>query len=638
MRDRRLLEEFALGSLALLLLAAVLVHGRDAVPRAHPDAPVQLNVSPPIGDALASSAPPIASYTFNVELDPASHRVSGVGSMKLRNVSETPLGSIWLHLYLNAFEHRNTVFHKTASTGFRGNEGVLEPGSIEVTSFRSADGAELWSRARFPEPHDRTDVEIPLARPIAPGETATFEVAFDSKLPEIVLRTGYAGSFHMVGQWFPKFAKLEASGEFAHFSFERYSEFYADFGDYDVTITVPEGLTTVATGREVSRSQADGRTTSRFVQTSVIDFAFAAWDGFDLRSTTTAAGVSITCAFPKGMDREAAIELDAATRGLSFFGDAYGAYPYETLTIVHPPANALQAGGMEYPTLITTGLSAPPILGVRDLEVVTLHELAHQWFMGLVATNEHAWPFLDEGITSYATGRAMDVLYPDGLAPRLGFPVSLDALERMVQLGAHDAAPIASRASRFPTGRDYGALVYQRTATIMRTLDRVYDGAGERAVADYARTHRFSHPGPEALAAAVGRAVGRAEANEASAFFRGAIFERKSLDYAIEAIPVGSSEVTIVRRGELRLPTVIHAIDERGNEFRVPVAADAIDLPVHVPNDAPLVTVCVDPDRRLLIDEHRSNDCASHSSATLAPRTAALVSATLAAVLGVAVP
>ena len=112
----------------------------------------------------------------------------------------------------------------------------------------------------------------------------------------------------------------------------------------------------------------------------------------------------------------------------------------------------------------------------------------------------------------------------------------------------------------------------------------------------------------------------------------------KSLDYAVEVVPVGSSEVSIVRRGELLLPTELLAIDESGRSFRVAVAADAIDAPIRIPTDSPIITVCVDPDRKLLVDERRSNDCWSRSPSTLAPRTAAFVSTALAAVLGVAIP
>ncbi len=586
-----------------------------------------------LSQVVAPSAAPVASYTLNAELDPSSHIVRGTGTIRFRNHSQKSLSSLWLHLYLNAFADDETIFASKNSSGFRGNSGPFDHGSIELTSFRWAEGnSELAARARFPTPNDRTDVELPLPRPIAPGEEAHFELSFESKLPEIVLRTGYHDRFHMVAQWFPKLAKLETDGTFAHFPFERFSEFYADFGDYDVSLTMPEEFVVAAVGKEIERSVRDGKRTTRHVQASVIDFAFAAWDGFALE-TRSAGDVKLTCVFPRGQEKAARIQLEAAAAGLDYFGRAFGAYPYETLTLVHPPSGAGEAGGMEYPTLITTGAELDVRIPARILEILTLHELAHQWFMGLVATNEHASPFLDEGLTTYATGLAMDALYPDGVVPLLPFRVGVQAFERSFQLGAYAAAPVASSAGAFARGGDYGALVYQRTATILRTIDNVYDGAAQRAVARYAREQRFLHPGPKALVAAI-----RAEAGvEAGTFFSSAIFDKASLDYSIEVVPT-DNQVSIKRNGELRLPTQLWALDSSGKSFVIEVPRDQLDEAILVPTDLPLVRVCVDPNQRLAVDEFRANDCAASDESSVAWRTLAFTDLALAATFGALTP
>ncbi|MBL8743410.1 MAG: M1 family peptidase, partial [Myxococcales bacterium] len=188
-----------------------------------------------------SDVRPVASYTLAASLDVDRHVISGTGSIMFVNVSDAPLSALFVHLYLNAFEHERTVFRRERSLGFRGWDRVDEPGHVAVKRFRwREESRELWpAGAHTPgDPEDRTDIEVPLPRPIRPGETATFEIEFESQLPSVVLRTGFAGSFHMAGQWFPKLAKLEPDGTFAHFPFQRFSEFYADFGDYDVTIDV----------------------------------------------------------------------------------------------------------------------------------------------------------------------------------------------------------------------------------------------------------------------------------------------------------------------------------------------------------------------------------------------------------------
>jgi hypothetical protein len=364
----------------------------------------------------------------------------------------------------------------------------------------------------------------------------------------------------------------------------------------------------------------------------VIDFAFAAWDGFAIE-TRSAGNVQLSCVFPRGQENAARIQLDTAVAGLEYFGRTFGEYPYETLTLVHPPSGAGEAGGMEYPTLITTGAELDIRVPARILEILTLHELGHQWFMGLVATNEHAWPFLDEGLTTYATGLAMDALHPDGVVPLLPFRVGVQAFERSFQLGAFAAAPVASASGSFSRGGDYGALVYQRSATILRTIDKVYDGAAQRAVARYAREQRFAHPGPKALVAAI-----RAEAGaEAGAFFSSAIFDKASLDYSIDGVPQ-DNQVAIKRNGELVLPTQVWALDSSGKSFVVDVPVAQIDEPVLIPTELPLVRVCVDPGQKLAIDEFRANDCAMRDESGLAWRTLAFTDLALSATIGALTP
>src|SRR5262249_31127014 len=160
--------------------------------------------------------------------------------------------------------------------------------------------------------------------------------------------------------------------------------------------------------------------------------------------------------------------------------------PYRTLTVVHPPQGAEEAGGMEYPTLITTGGHwYMPWTGLRQLETVTLHELGHQWFYGLVATNEHAWPFLDEGINSYAEFDGLEARFPEA---SVGLGTGLPAVYRFVSLLADKTDIVARSAATFPRGSDYASLVYARTATTLGTLARVYGvDAVRRAIGRYAR-------------------------------------------------------------------------------------------------------------------------------------------------------
>jgi hypothetical protein len=607
------------------LLALVIVGCDSAAPRTSEPRET------PVPAAPVSAAPDVVDYDLDATLDPAEHVVRGEGTIRWRNVSEKAVSQIWVHLYMNAFKDDRTVFRRERVSGFRGARGG-ENGSITVSRFFVKQlGRDVWpTDPTTPgDPNDATDIRVDLGAPIEPGAEIEVEVAFETKLPSVALRAGFAGTFHMAGQWFPKIAKIEKDGTFAHFPYERLSEFYSDFGTYRVTVAAPDAFVVGATGVRTAKTSEGGTTRHTYEQRGVHDFAFTAWDEFQERERD-AGGVKIRCLFPPGLDASADVEMDAAERGLAFYGDAYGPYPYETLTIVHPPAAAAEAGGMEYPTLITTGgsfwLAHVPALA---LEHLTLHELAHQWFYGMVATNENAFPFLDEGLTTYATGEAARALYPRTLTPLL--PVEIEALDRATRPHMALSAPVASRAMGFPTGGDYSGLVYARTATILRTIDRVWDGAARKALHAYAREWRFRHPKPADLTAAIRQAGGDAPAD----MFDLAIHRMGWVDYEPAALwnegtdDGNVAHVTVRRRGTLEIPVDIELVDEAGAKVRLTWDGKGSFARLTQRTQARAVSVIVDPDGKILVDEDRANDMLSNEPDPSAPR-----SLTVTALLG----
>ncbi|MCC6555360.1 MAG: M1 family metallopeptidase [Polyangiaceae bacterium] len=658
---------------ALLQIAAGVLMawlaGRAAAPIASATAPAP--VAAPVaasatasatapGPAAASATAPapvvldrpeaVASYSLRATLDPEKHTVVGEGTLRWKNASRVPQRELYVHLYLNGFKSRKSLFLRTPMADFRGDERVSALGGIDVKRFavREMSGVDVWPAGRPTtpgDPDDETDIRVELPRAVEPGEGITVELAWESRLPSISLRTGHLGRFHMVGQWFPKLARLEPDGRWAHFAFHRLSEFYADFGDYDVTVDVPEGYEVGATGRLEREARAGGRVERRFVQEGVHDFAFAAWDAFRERRETTADGIAIRCLFPPGSERAAELEIASARFGLSFFGDAFGRYPYGTLTIVHPPEGAEEAGGMEYPTLITTGGAwYLPYTGVRFAETVTIHELAHQWFYGLVATDEHRYPFLDEGLTSYAEIEAMRALHgPSSAFGALGLTLDTAALKRAIALLGGQNAPIAQPASAFLSGRDYGALVYSRTAMLLETLSGVYGGGVIRgAIGRYARENRFRHPGPEALLAAV-----REDAGEGAAeALRAGLFERAWVDYAIDGVEREGGDAgaahrgyaLVRRRGTLVLPVEVELRAADGSSQRV--RWDARETAARIPyeGDSPLVGAVIDPEQRVLLDQDLTNNARRFRVERFAPRVLDLASFAAGAALWVVTP
>lgn len=612
-------------------------------------------------DQMPKRSDRVVAYTLDAELFPATHAVRGSGTIVWRNTSRVPADRVFVHLYLNAFRNSRTVFWRAPLDDFRGDP-LNGPGRIDVEKFYAREmGQDIWppNPTTPGDPDDATDIEVKLPRPVAPGDSLTIDMKWTSHLPTVTIRTGYSKSFHMVAQWFPKLARLEEDGTWSHFPFQRLSEFYADYGTYDVTVTAPQTFTLGAVGALVSEGPAPDaspppaevpssapsssgstapestatttaseppsapvpRQQHRYIAEDVHDFAFTAWDKYRTIDDVAEGGVKIRCMFPEGYDDVARAEIAQVKFGLGYMGAAYGRYPYGTLTIVHPPSGAGEAGGMEYPTLITTGGMwwRGPLDG-REIEIVTIHELAHQWFYGMVGTNENRWPFLDEGLTTYAEADACEAQWPDASAAEvLGFRVGMPSVYRVGALQGTRHMAVQSSAGDYLSGGDYGALVYSRTGTALRTLGNVYgEDRVRRAIGTYARRHRFGHPSPDDLFAVIKEMVGE----EAEVALRAALTRPTSVDYIAEHVqserrdddkPGYEGHVLVRRLGEIRFPVDVLLLSEDGASQRVrwDAAREVEWLPYQ--GDSALAGAVIDPDHRVLLDEDLSNNAVSAS-------------------------
>ncbi len=643
-RRGRALVALALGALvttgdAALAQHAELVRAPEITwPSFEPDEPIT-----PLGAELEDDASlpvhaeEVHQTTIRARLDEEKHAVTGATTVRWKNVSRAPVTTLPLHAYLNAFKNEGTVFLRSRLGAGRGGRRPTEFGYLDIheLSIDGVDATAALSKTTLDDPDDETDLSLALPTAVAPGDTITLDVRFTAQLPSIVERTGHYGSFHMVGQWFPKIARLRKDGSFERFPFHRLSEFSADFGRYDVTLDVPAAFVVGATGRRVEEHVSGARKTVRYAAADVHDFAWTAWDGFE-ESTTSVDGVEVRWLGPRGYDAARRRQLDGVRVGLRCYGARYGRYPYDVLTVVHPPKGADEAGGMEYPTLITTGgpWYGPP--GVRLPEALAIHEFGHQHFYGLVATDEHASPFLDEGLNSYAEAACMaDAWGPGSLVDALGVRVSDEAVQRegALRVGHDDA--IARDAGTFPTSRHYGRLVYSRTAALLLSLRGAYGPEiVDRALARYARAYRFKHPDPRHLLAAFGDVGGDAVRES----LRIGLYERGWVDYAAsdlyslprteakgvfdrhgkrEVLTAGASlggfdsEVLLVRRGTLVLPVTVELAFADGTKSRF--VWDAIEpwAKRRLESSAELVSAVIDPDHVIVLDERFDNNAVS---------------------------
>ncbi|MEE9217617.1 MAG: M1 family metallopeptidase [Acidobacteriota bacterium] len=615
--------------------------------------------------AAATLSAPVASYRIEVELRPEERALLGHQRITWTNPVAAAASTLQFHLYLNAFRDRRSTLLRELEWPPERWEGVREPwGWIEIEEIRVAGGEDLSSRARYLAPddgnlHDRTVVEFPLAEPVPPGGRIEIDLKFRARLPRLLTRTGARGDFFFVAQWFPKLGVYQASpaggGAWNCHQFHYTSEFFADFGEYDIDISVPESYVIAAAGDRLERHVQDGRRRERYLLRPAHDFAWSAWPGFLLteREFVRAGGrpLRLRIFHPRGrsaLARRHGAVLEAGVRTLE---EWIGPYPYEVLTVVEaPPGAAEGVEWMEYPGLIT--LHAPRLLnfwpwrGIRildvapfeldwNLEEVDLHELGHQWWYGTVASNEFEDPWLDEGINTYVTGKVIDHLYGTRASAFeiLGLRAGIVEHDRPSYVARPDTDPPTAPAWGFLDNDSYSAMVYTKTALVLRTLEGIL---GEetilRALKRYFRDSHRRHPRPEAFLEALEREAGR----PLGGLWRELMEGTGTLDYRVEWVKHLEGDdprwlVGIARAGTLQVPVWIEFRYADGTLDRSRWEARRRWTRYTLRSSAPLLRVQIDPQREVPLDLNRlNNGWAEHSGP--APRRWAWVAAALASV------
>lgn len=375
----------------------------------------------------------IANYTMDVRLDVNTHMLYGKEVIRWINTTPHPAPDLRFHLYYNAWQHDRTSWLSSTRYAARGRdrENPDDWGYTRVTSIRLQGPAEadLTQQQEFIQPDDgnpfdQTVLRVVLPQPVQPGDTAVIEIEWEAKIPRPFARTGVVGNYYFIAQWFPKIGVFQEDGTWNCHQFIQ-TEFFADYGVYDVKLTVPTGWIVGATGTEIEKQDnGDGTTTHRFYQEDVHDFVWTTSPDFlvfeDEFKDPNLPPVKIRLLLqPYNRDKKDRY-LESTKIALRYYGGWFGAYPYGHLTVVDP-AYQSRSGGMEYPTLFTGGtpLFSKPL--TRQPESVTIHECGHQFWYGIVGNNEFEDAWLDEGFNTYSQSRVMDVALPDPVVSRYYF-------------------------------------------------------------------------------------------------------------------------------------------------------------------------------------------------------------------------
>ena len=525
-------------------------------------------------DAAALPAPTYA-VRMEASYDPAERLIKGTQRLRWRNTASVPVSELQFHLYLNAFANNRTTFFTESGGQLRAQK--IPPGKwgwVEVTAMRTAAGDDLKAGEQFlrPDdgnPDDRTVARYPLPAPLPPGEWIEVDIDFEGMLPGVFARNGAHNDFALGGQWFPKIAVFEdagargraAAGWNAH-QYHANSEFFADFGDYDVTLNLPVRYQghVGGTGRIVEETASGDQVSVRFQQEGVSDFVWVAepsylviQDRFDperdvpREQQERIAGllgvapeeiallpVDITLLLRPENRNQAGRYLSSLKIALCGYGLRLGAFPFPHFTLVDPPRGATGAGGMEYMTFITLGthplLALWPFAEIRAPEMVTIHEFGHNYWMGMSGSNEFEEAWLDEGINSYYDMIITDEAYGDEQMDFLGMKVAAFENNHTALGAGRFSDPIVRESWRYRTGGSYSFNSYARPAVTLAHLERLIGTATfHRAMRHFFQTWKFRHPSTADFQHAIETVSGR----DLDWFFDQALRTTRPLDYLI---------------------------------------------------------------------------------------------------------
>ena len=545
---------------------------------------------------LPAQSPRNANYTIDARLDPERHTIQGSLVLEWRNTTGQAQSAFPFHLYWNAF--RNTLSSSARGEGRRaarprGGGDTRGFGFVEVTSVRQlADTgeADLLPSLHYVQPDDgnpddRTVAEIATPAAVAAGATTRFKIDWSGQMPYgDVGRSGWVHDYHFVAQWFPKVGVWWKGAWNAH-QFHPFTEFFSDYGVYDVHLTVPQGFVVGATGTmQEARDNADGTRTFRFHQDDVHDFAWVTsrrlverlgrfdepgYPPVDIRLLVQPEHVHLAERY-----------LESTRICLRSYGTWAAPYPYGHVTVVDP-AWTSASGGMEYPTLFTGGTALFAPRAMQSPELVTIHECGHQFWYGLVGNNEFEEAWLDEGFNSYhesksaqlalgpqawgrryfgpmGTSRGTRPVWPV-VAPEVWMRRGDSELDAVRRAGAIDV--MARRAWEYRNAEAYGVNSYSKPALSLQTLEGlVGEQTMTRILRTYARRYRFGHPTSEDFVAVVNEVTGQ----DWRWYFDQTWFSADLCDYAVTAKNERARALAGYTDGALGRPTLVSPPPRKG--------------------------------------------------------------------------
>jgi len=482
-------------------------------------------------------------YNIKAELNDADKMITGSETIVYKNNSSSTLDFIWFHIWPNAYKNENTALIQQIKSDTSRTKKMESYGSgyIEGLSFT------INGQSAKTEPHPNQQwidvIKLVLNKPLAPGDSITIATPFRVKLPPYFSRSGYADGEFMVCQWYPKPAVFDKNG-WHEFPYLDMGEFYSELATYNVSITIPSEYVVGATGNLLTKDELDAykkigmanvadrkgkRTlytplnrsatkTLSYYADRVPDFAWFAEKGFIIQyDTIQLSGGKVIDAFSYYHNKKGSIwnsSIDFIKDGVHRYSEWIGEYEYPVVQTVEGPANN-SSGGMEYPmiTLITS-----PDAKQASLDAVIVHEVGHNWFMGMLATNERAHTWMDEGMNTYFQFRyeaekyKSNTIFGDAIPEdikKLPTDDFLSTIYNVIEKSIPMDSPIDLPADKFATSEEYGLISYVKAALWMYLLEAAVGREKvDQAFHHYFEKWKFRHPQPEDMQKAFEETIG----------------------------------------------------------------------------------------------------------------------------------
>ena len=545
-------------------------------------------------------------YIINVELNDKKHILIADITIDYTNNSPDDLDIIWLHIWPNAYKDNSTALAKQKlSDGDLDLQNATqeERGYISDLNFKVNNKQVDWKYHP-----DHIDIcKIILNKPIRSGESIRITTPFKVKIPDAKFsRLGHLDQSYMITQWYPKPAVYDKDG-WHEMPYLNQGEFYSEFGSFNVNITLPRNYTVGATGdlqnkgenirldelasitkeidtfgTDLSFPDSDKKTkTIRFIQDNIHDFGWFADKRYHVLKGEVNLPYSNRTVILYSMftNNEANLwknSIEYLHDAIYYYSLWNGDYPYNHCTAVDGTIAA--GGGMEYPNVTVIGES----INAKALEEVIMHEVGHNWFYGILGSNErdHAW--MDEGINSFNELRYMRTKYPDYnmildlLPPKLLKILDLQdytnkqiigELAYMMNAWTAKDQPIDFPSDKY-TPMNYGGIVYMKSAIVFDYLmEYLGEDLFDKCMKAYYEKWKFKHPQPKDLQ----KIFENETKKDLSWFFNDMIKTTGKLDYKISSIKENEDTlgITLKNNGDISGPVVICGVknDTPGEEL-----------------------------------------------------------------------